>query len=455
MPPARLEHNVKEAMQNSATAKKAIANELDLGGKFARTRDQLTLFALRAGATASKFLLAIYTAHYLSLSDLGIYGLLLGGTAIVPAVAGLGLSDWIVRRIVDVPLAQALPLVSTRCALSILIQFVGQPLVLLGFMLAGRPLPPELALLCGAILLLETLANEICDVLIARRRILLANWLSFLRQGFWPLPVIALGMLVPQTRSLAMLLSFWCAALGATLIILFFILLQQGRWRHVRVQPHLLPGALRGSLLLYVKDVSGTFSTFADRFFISMFLGLELSGVYSLFWSIANVVHSLVVVGVMQTHIAPLIIAAKERTGAQFRALERKLRLEAGSWALLFAGAAAALAPVLITSLQRTLMHDHLPVFWLILLATLLRIAADGYGYAVYAFHRDRAIALIALGGALASAALNLLLTPVAGLWGSALAYTLTGAGLLAARFIVTRSAARSLRSHSRDFHEA
>jgi O-antigen/teichoic acid export membrane protein len=445
-----LERSLQGLMQNSATAEKANTNELGLAGKFARTRDQLTLFALRAGATVSKFLLAIYTAHYLSLSDLGIYGLLLGGTVIVPAVAGLGLSDWIVRRIVDVPLAHALPLVSTRCALSILIQLVGQPLVLLGFLLAGRPLPLELALLCGAILLLETLANEICDVLIARQRILLANWLSFLRQGLWPLPVIALGVFVPQSRSLAVLLSFWAAALSLTLIILFLLLLQHGRWRHVRVRPHLLPGALRGSRLLYVKDVSGTFSAFADRFVISMFLGLELSGIYSLFWSIANVVHSLVVVGVMQTHLAPLILAAKERTGAEFRALERKLQLEAGSWALLFAGAAAALAPVLITSLQRPLMHEHLPVFWLILLATLLRIAADGYGYAVYAFHRDRAIASIAVGGALASAVLNLLLTPAAGLWGSALAYALTGAGLLAVRFIVTRLALRS----SHDFHD-
>ena len=44
-----------------------------------RLGGQLALFGLRAGTTGSKFLLALYTARYLSLSDLGVYGLLVGG----------------------------------------------------------------------------------------------------------------------------------------------------------------------------------------------------------------------------------------------------------------------------------------------------------------------------------------------------------------------------------------
>jgi O-antigen/teichoic acid export membrane protein len=416
-------------------------------GKFRGMLSQLTLFALRAGTIGSKSLLAIYIAHYLSLSDLGIYGLLAGGTTLVPALSGLGLTAWIARRIVDLPLAQALPIVASRSALSVLIHLVGQPLVLLVFILAGRPLPLALALLGGAILLLETLAAEISDFLIARRLIFLANWLAFLRHGFWPLPVMVLGLLVPQARSLSMLLSIWCAALVLTWMILLWLLLQKGRWRYVRLQGRPLLGALRGSFLLYVKDVSGSVSTFADRFLVSLFLGLELSGIYSLFWAIANVVHGLVMYCVVQTHTASLIGAAKERTGVEFRALERRLQIEAVSWALLFAGGVAALTPILVTAMDRPLMQDYLPVFWLILLATLLRIGADGYDFAIYAFHRDRAIAFIAIGGALLSAVLNIVLTPVAGLWGSALAYILTSAALLTVRFFVSRSAVRSVRS--------
>jgi O-antigen/teichoic acid export membrane protein len=55
-------------------------------------------------------------------------------------------------------------------------------------------------------------------------------------------------------------------------------------------------------------------------------------------------------------------------------------------------------------------------------------------------------MALIAVGAALVSAVLNAVLTPFAGLWGSALAYILTSGFLLTARFLVSRSAARRLR---------
>lgn len=419
------------------------------GGKFNKTLGQLTLFALRAGSTGSKFLLAIYTARYLSLADLGIYGLLMAATVIAPAVGGLGLTDWIMRRVVDLPLREAIPIVASRSALTLLVQLIGQPLVFLGFALAGHPLPLSFAVLGGAIVLLETVSTEICDVMVARRHIFLAHWLGFLRQGFWPLPVIALGLLVPKARTLEMLLSIWCAALVLVWIILLLLLLQKGRWRYVRLVPRMLPVALRGSLLLYVKHVSGTVSSFADRFLISLFLGLELSGVYSLYWSMANVVHSLVVIGVLQTHVASLIEAAKERTGAGFRALERRLRREAGAWALVFALVVAIVTPFLISYLGRPLLKEHLPVLWLVLVATVLRIGADGYDYAIYAYHRDRAIATIAVGGALGSALLNVTLAPLMGLWGSALAYTFVSSALLAARYLVTRSASGGQRPAS------
>jgi hypothetical protein len=46
------------------------------GCRWRRLFDQLQLLVVRAGATVAKFLLAIYTVRYLSLADLGIYGLL-------------------------------------------------------------------------------------------------------------------------------------------------------------------------------------------------------------------------------------------------------------------------------------------------------------------------------------------------------------------------------------------
>ncbi len=405
-----------------------------------RLAGRLTLLGLRAGMTGSKFLLALYTARYLSLADLGIYGLLVGGTTIVPAIAGLGMTDFIVRKIVDRPAEEALPLIASRQALTLAIHLVVQPLVF-AVVLATGAAPLRFVLLAGAILLLENLGTEANDMLIARRRVFLANWLGFLRQGLWPLPVIAIGLLDPAARTLNALLMGWLAALALAWAILIGLLISGGRWRYATPQWRWIRQALPGSLVLYVKDVSGTVSSFIDRFLISFFLGLDLTGVYTLFWSIGNVVHSLAVFGVLQTHIAPLVGAGQAHDAAAFRTLERRLQVETGTWALLIAAAVGAATPLMVRFLERPLLSANLAIFWLVLAATLMRIAADGYGFALYALHRDRAIATIALAGAVASATLNTVLTPLAGLWGSSAAYLLTGSALFAARYWTARQA--------------
>lgn len=416
-----------------------------------RLLGQLLLVAIRVGATMSKFLLAIYTARYLGLADLGIYGLLVGATTIVPAIVGLGMTGWVMRKIVDLPRAQALPLIASRLSLTLAIHLVVQPLAFAANMLLGEPIPWRIAVLSGAILLLDNLGNEAADMLMARRRIFLSYMLTFLRAGAWPIPVMAIGLLYPATRTLEFLLLGWLAMLVVCGLIMIAFVLPNGRWRHLRPHVGTLLRDLHGGLLLYVKDVSATVSMFLDRFLISMFLGLELTGVYTLFWSIANVMHSLSVYGVLQAQLPQIIATAQTADQAGFRALERHLQIETGIWALFLALGAAIATPLLVPFLDEPLVQDYLPVFWVILFATLLRVAADSYGFVLLALHQDRAIAIIAFGGAIASAVLNLILTPLAGLWGASVAFVLTSGGLFAARFWKSRSAQLPARPTRRD----
>ena len=361
-----------------------------------RLLTQFLLLANRAAITAAKFLLAVYTARYLGLADLGIYGLLVAGTTIVPAVAGFGMTDWIVRRIVDLPTDQALPLMACRSSLTICVHLVVQPLLLLTDVLLGEPIPLRLAALGGLILMLDNLNSEASDMLVARRHILLANGLTFLRAGLWPLLVIAVGLVFPQTRTLQALLIGWAALLVVSSLVLAGLLVRGGRWRHMRPQWGLIVPQLSGSRALYVKDVSGTLGIFVDRFIISVFLGLELTGVYTFFWSITNVVHSLALVGMLLAQIASLLAAGRKADKTEFHAIERSLQIEIGAWTLLLSLGVAVATPLLLPYLGRPLLENYLFVFWIILFATILRIAADGYGYALLALNRDTEIAIIA-----------------------------------------------------------
>jgi len=413
--------------------------QLAASGFKKRVLHDIALLTMRGAGTVAKFLLAIYTARYLGLSDLGIYGLLVGATNIVPAIFGFGMTEWVMRKVVDLPRSEALPLIASRLGLTLSLHLIVLPLALVVDILLGEPIPLRIAVLCTAIVLLETLGIEAIDLLIARRRVFLAYWLTFLRTGVWPFPVMAIGFLYPEARTLEFLLWGWLGMLVVSWLIMAALVFPEGRWRHLHPQLRLVSGHLRGGLLLYVKDVSGAVSMFLDRFLISLFLGLELTGVYTLFWSIANVVHSLSISGVMLAQLPHIIVTAQTADQAGFRALERHLQIQIGIWALLLALGAAIATPLMLPFLDQPLVQDYLPIFWVILFATLLRAAADAYGFALLALHRDRAIAIIALGGAIASAGLNLILTPLAGLWGASAAYVLTSGGLFAARFWQSR----------------
>jgi O-antigen/teichoic acid export membrane protein len=397
----------------------------------------LILIALRMANTAAKFLLALYTARYLGLADLGVYGLLVGGTVLAPAILGLGTSDWVLRQIVTMPRAEALASMTTRLALPVVMHAIAQPLLWIINAALGTPVPWTLVLSGGLILLLEHVANDANDLLIARGRALLANVLLFLRAGLWPLAVIAWGAIDPSARTLNCLLAGWIGGLVLLWLILAAYVATNGRWRYLGLRWRWLLSGVPASVPFYIKDLAAAASLHLDRFLISLFLGLELTGVYTLFWSFTNVVHNLAVYSVVHPQIPTLIAAHARADTTAFHAAERRVRNEAAYWAAALAIGAAVAVPLLLPFLDRPALQANLPIFYLILVATLMRIGADSYQFFLLALHRDHAIALISVGGAIASAVLNVLLIPLFGLAGAALAYLLTGGGLLAARFWV------------------
>jgi O-antigen/teichoic acid export membrane protein len=413
--------------------------------RFSRLSQPLTLMALRVANTGAKFVLALYTARYLGLADLGVYGLLVGGTIITPALLGLGTGDWVMRQIVTMPRADALAAMTTRLALPLVMHAVAQPALWVVNYLLGTPVPWPMVAMAGLILMMEHIATDANDLLIARNRALLANVLMFLRAGLWPLPVIALGLLYPAARTLDCVLLGWIGGLVLLWLVLGVYLVRQKRWRYMKFRWRWLLSGIRPSLPFYVKDLAAAASLHLDRFLISAFLGLELTGIYTLFWSITNVVHNLAVYSVVHPQIRTLIAAHREADDAAFHSAERRIAVEAACWTVALAVGAAIFAPVLFPFLDRPALHDNLPTFFLILVATLMRIGADCYGFMLLVLHRDHAIAIISVAGAVASAAMNILFIPLFGLSGAAFAYLLTGAGLLAVRVWVANAGKSSI----------
>jgi O-antigen/teichoic acid export membrane protein len=400
---------------------------------------QLALLVGRGSGTAIKFLLSLYMVRYLGLHELGFYGLLVGAATAMPAILGFGLTPWFMRQLVHLPATQAVPAIFTRLCLSLAIQLVMLPLALLVDVLTGEPVPLRWAPAIAAILLLEGLGSEVSNMLTARRHVRLAEILLFIRTGLWPLPVMAYGMIEPAARTFEVLLAGWVGGLVLTWLVIVSNLLPQQRWRRLQLHWRWLLDGVRQSFPLYVHDLNLALGLYLDRFVISLYIGLELTGVYTFFWSVANMVHSLTIYGMLAPQIATLIDAGA-RGGEEFSRVVRRLQMETALWATLLASGAAAVVAILLPYLHRPLLGDNLVVFWIILAAALLRICSDGYGNILYALRRDEAIAGTSLAGTLLSAFLNLLLVPFAGIRGAAFAFLITAAAQFGLRYQLSRS---------------
>ena len=414
--------------------REATAAAGDPAGHRHRRLGQILLLALRAANALAKFALAVYMVRHLGLGDVGIYGLLVGAGTAVPGILGFGVNDWTARRLVRLPRAQAAPMVLTRFGLSVAIQAVLQTVGWSLWAAGVIDLPATTAGLVAAIVLLEHLAVDDYYLEIGRERATFANVQLFLRAGLWPPVVIAWGLVDPAARTLDVVLAGWLAGLVATWVAIAVRGLTGGRRRHLGIDLGYLREALRGGVPFWLADIGGSGTLYLDRFIVSGFLGLETTGVYTFFWSFANVVHTLSVNGIIQPQVPRLVAAERSGDPVAFVAERDRSLREAAVWAAILAAGVGIALPVLLPWFGRPLLAENLTIFWVILAATLARIGYDALGFVLYALHRDRTIAATALAAVGVTAIADLTAVPTFGLPGAAGAYLLVGVSLAAVR---------------------
>ncbi len=412
-------------------------------GSFFRSRrfvEHSAAIVLRGASAAGKFALSLYMLTFLGLSELGVFGLLIAATTAAPAILGFGLSDWTTRTVIGLPGRRAMPLVATRMTFTLAVHAVVQPLFWVVNALAGYPIPAGYALPIALIVLLEHIAADSHGPLVARGRILLTSVNLFIRAGLWPMAVIAIGLVYPPARTLMWVLVAWVAGLATMMVVLAFATLRRGRWRWLGFRWDWLRDALPRSWALYLSALGAVGSLYTDRFIISFFAGLELTGVYVFFWSAANVVHSISVYGTFHPRVPTLVAAAQEGDFKTFRKRLIHCQAETMAWAILLSTMLWVAVDLFTKFADKPQLSAHSELFIWIIVAMLLRILADSYHFVLYALHRDRMIVAVNLAGAATSAILNALLVSSLAIVGAVTASLVTGSALLVSRVILSRT---------------
>lgn len=403
-----------------------------------RVATSLMILGLRGGTLIAKVALTVFVARFIGLEALGKYGLIVGLTVAVPVVVSLGLTAVVCRNAVTQSLAEVTGNLRHWAFIQAGIYAAGLMCVAISALVWDKW---AYAATVVVIIALEQINDDLFTLLNNLRQPRLANLLMLIRSAGWITAFVVLSFLFPSMRDIPHLLGFWIAG-GLVTIAVFAYATRDWPWTKPAAtagRREWLTNSLRAGRYLYINDIANVLGQYLDRFLVGLFLGLELTGVYVLFWSIGNALSNLIGTSVTQVAVPNLIKAHRQQSGTYW-AVFRRLMVETalGSTALVIAG--GLMVQFALPYLNRPVALDWLPALWLILLGVLLRIAYEVQGVVFYSQSLDRLTLVSGLVVLAIGVGANLALVPVYSLYGTAAAIIVSySVGLIIRGIIVAK----------------
>ena len=386
----------------------------------------IVILVMRASILACKFGLVIFIARYLDLTSLGLFGLAAGAVILGPVVIGMGMVHLIMRDAVTLSLDQVtIDLRHYWCFTTSVYGLVLVCTVLITITFGVS----ELWSLVIVIMLLEHFGGDVFLLLSSLERPVLANVSAFLRGAAWILVYVPIAVWEPAFRSNTVLFGFWLAG-SVSAFLLFVWASRSWPWKAAFSLPFKLvwiTTTIRRAYLIYVSDLSFVGSQYVDRYLVTLFLGLQLAGVYFLYWSVANAVTTFVNMVVFQIQRPRLIKAYHDGGALAHRQLTDKFMKTTISATAAFSIAVGCAFYIVLPLLkQPTSIADHVAPFWLIMAGMAFRNISDFGGMALFTSHRDQMMTLTNLMAVIVLMLAQGLLLPFSGLYGAGAAILFT-----------------------------
>lgn len=380
----------------------------------------LFIMGIRASTLAIKFALTLFIARFLGLEELGFYGLVTALTIMAPPFLGFGFMTIIARRAVvhsREQLTQSLRYYTGFLFLVYLVIMIG----VLAYALTHDSM--LLVLLTFVVIVLEHFNQDIYNLLLNLSHPFAANLMHFIRAALWAVMFMVGAWFAPELRNTIWLLTFW--ALGSVFgLLVFWWLARHWPWTREKAPEPLKAWfcmEFKESRILYANGLVQTAGTYLDRFVVSLFLGMELTGVYVLFLSVFGALSNLVQTGVIQ-FARPRMIRAYKEKNPEYAEIFYKCMRGTVLACFLLAVPAAAVMYMLLPYIGKPLAMEQFHVLWFVLIAFIISGVMQVQGLVFYSQHRDKHTLLFNIISFALVLIINFLLIPIFGIIGAATA---------------------------------
>lgn len=278
---------------------------------------------IRGATLASRFILVIFIAKFLSAEELGIYSLFAASISYVLFFVGMDFYTFSSREILSVEKSNWFGIVKNQFTFYFSFYLLSFPLTYLLFYFGF--LSQEYIVWFYLILVAEHLSQESMRLLVVLDQSFKANLSLFIRSGIWVYIAVVIMFFEVDLRQVSVILALWLT--GSLTSVLFVVpeLIRLRRcavgvsridvgwmWKGVKIAVPLLVGTLALRSLYIV-----------DRYSLSYFGDYTAVGIYSFYSSFANALLAFVdAVVVMQLY--PKIVSAVKQSDAINLAVYKK-----------------------------------------------------------------------------------------------------------------------------------
>jgi O-antigen/teichoic acid export membrane protein len=346
---------------------------------------------LRGATLASRFLLVLALARFLTPAELGLYGLFAAAIEYAIYLIGADFYVYTTREVLQRERGAWGGPIKNQAAVAAVLWLVVFPLSGVLF-LQGR-LPWDVAAMFAALLVLEYLGHELGRLLVMSSDAAAASFTFFLRFGVWPPVVVAIMYVDPATRNIHLVLQAWLVGSLLAVLTSAWRLLQLGigGWRQP-VEWSWIRRGLRVALPFMVATLALRALFTIDRYWFEALAGSEVLGAYVLFFGIAGAMLPLLDAGVLAFITPRLVKAHHSRDSDEFRQQLRQLCTQTVGLVTAFVLLTVLLALPFVEWLGRPLYAEQLHLlYWLLAAVSLYAIGLIPHS-ALYAKGRDRPI---------------------------------------------------------------
>lgn len=395
-----------------------------------RTRQNILSLLLRSLSLVSKFFLVVFVARFLSVAELGVYGIFTVTVSYSLYVIGLDYYTYATREMMSHPEDEWPRLIRDQGVFIFVVYGIGLVILLVASSVGLFRMPSMHWLFL--ILLSEHLNQEVFRILVALGRPLVANLVFFIRSGAWVYVALLLMVNEPGTRTLETIWLCWFIGGIASLFISGLVIAGLG-WSGIRGKKIDWNWILRGvrlALPFFIATLAlrGIF-TF-DRYMIKYFWTESEVGIYTFYMGIAGVLSSFVDAGITVNYYPKMVRFYRSGEYEEYRREKHRMAQAIVATSVVCVFLIALLVHPLLRYIGKEVYRENLHVLWLLLGGMSFMNLSMVPHYGLYSKGVDKGILFSTIVTFCLCVILYSLLIPCLGVSGAAIAFTLA-AGIM------------------------